>query len=289
MNILRRYQFNSILPSPSTPSFPQILSTSYEPALPVESNTIILNSSRLSFPVTPSSDSSLHFTSPGHLSDLDRVSNNYNPNAESLVSYQNPVQNLLPKLISLFASIPPPPSTETSSLTHPILSPTSNSTPSSTLLPTPPTSPFPDLNVRLPIQPLELSPESNEDILHLLLDYPTSTSQESIQNPYPLPICTSNLAPISKTPPLHSSRSTLPLIVDPKPLSTPYDSPQQLLHFLLNSSSMEINRLNSALSDYNSRLNSNSPQTITRQSSTTKSNLNPAFIKYLTTLPLSVT
>lgn len=284
MNILKRYQFNSILPSPSTPSSSQLFPTSYEPSLilkPTESNNNILDSSRLSTPATPTSHSSLILsTIPSQLSDLDRVLNNYNQNTESFVSFQKPVQNLLPKST-------PPLITETPSLTRPILSPTSHSIPSSTPRPTPPQTPLPDSNPRQPIQPLKLSPESNEDILHLL-DYPTSTSEESIQNPYPLPICTSNLTPVPKTPPLFTSRSSLPL-TDPQQLSTPYDSLQQLLHFLLNSSSMQINRSNSVFSDHDSGLNSNSSQTITRQPSTIKSHLNPAFIKYLTTLPSSVT
>lgn len=246
----------------------------------------------MSIPETPYSNSNLLIsTIPNQLSDLDRVLNSYrthSQNTQSLDSFQKPVQNLLPKSTSMFATFPPSPITETPSLTRPIPSPTSHYIPSSTPRPTPSPSPFPDSNPQLPIQPMKLSPESNEDILHLLFDYPTSTSQESIQNPYPLPICSSSLTPVSKTPPLLTSRSTLPL-TDPHPLSTQYDSLQHLLHFLLNSTSMQIKQSNTAFSDNDADLNLNSPQTITRQSSTIKSHLNPAFIKYLKTLPSSIT
>lgn len=276
LNILRQAQSNSMTRSSATPgSAPTTMPTPEADccSVPVEPTATSSPTVQESNQLTPESD-----RTPTS-SDLP-VSNSGPPPPGSDLTLQSIYQNTAATADGSCQTPAPLPYPVTSTL----------QVPKSAAVPNLPPGPFPGSSL-LPIQPLNLSPKCKDELLRLLSNLSTTESEPSRELCQLSPLPAAPNLPVPQFP--ETALPQLSAIPTPVVPAFTADSPppssrpvaQQVLKLLLSSPST-ISQLNSILGYSVPGPSKSNPLSSTcEQLVDNKSTVNPAFVKYLETLP----
>lgn len=282
LNILRQTQSDSMTRSSATPGSPP---TTMPPtpeadccSVPVEPTATSSPTVQESNQLTPES-----YHTPTN-SDLP-ISNSDPPSPGSGLTLQSFYQNSAATADGSCQTPAP--------LPFPITSTLQALHPKSAAVPSLPPGPFPGSSL-LPIQPLNLSPKCKDELLRLLSNLSTTESEPQRElcqlSPLPATVASPNLqVPQSPETPLPQLSAiptpTAPAFTADSPTPSSRPITQQLLKLLLSSPST-ISQLNSILGYSVPGPSKSNPLSSTcDQLADNKSAVNPAFMKYLTTLP----